>query len=67
MSRICDNCKHNIPLGADKIEVRFIGEIRESAEALFKKDHLDFCSLKCLAEYWSNDRYIVHTNTKEVS
>jgi len=65
MSRICDNCKKNIPFGKDCIEVRWIG-VKEM-DALFKCSHLDFCCLKCLAEYWSNDRYIVHTNTKEVS
>jgi len=57
MSRICDNCKHNIPSGTDKIEVRFIGATRELAEALFKKDHLDFCSLKCLVIYRSENKY----------
>lgn len=56
MTRRCDNpnCAKIIPLGSDHIEVRFIGD--EEGQKLFGTAHLDFCSLKCLIVFWSNQQ-----------
>jgi len=51
ITRICDNCKEPIPLGANRIDVTFTGI--KNAKALFKTNQLDFCSLKCLVEFWT--------------
>jgi len=50
MSRICDNCKKQIPLGTYFIRVNFIGI--KYMEKLFGGSELDFCSLTCLATFW---------------
>jgi len=53
MTRICDNCKKTIPLGTNKIAVRFSG--LKDMEKLFKTSELDFCSLQCLILFWSKN------------
>jgi hypothetical protein len=52
MTRLCENCKKGIPLGADFIKVSAIGV--KDFEKLFKTNELDFCKLTCLGEFWSN-------------
>ena len=52
MTRHCDNCNKLIGLGADFIEVTAIGV--KDFQKLFECNKLDFCSISCLAEFWSN-------------
>jgi len=54
MTRVCDFCKKIIPLGENHIEVRFIGV--KQMENLFKSTELDFCSLSCLVQFWSDKK-----------
>jgi len=46
--RRCDNCGREIPVGANKIEVRVIG---------FQVKGADFCRPKCFEEFYSKTRY----------
>lgn len=56
MTRHCDNCNKLIGLGADFIEVTAIG--LKDFKKLFASDKLDFCSITCLAEFWSDKRVV---------
>jgi len=53
MTRICDNCKEPINLGANFIKVNFTG--MKDMKKMFKTSELDFCSKECLILFWGKN------------